>query len=215
MIIKYVYLTIDSNISSRNKYKDMWRHSISKCVCVWWWSCVFQVMFFNPVIERGPRLQRQRKIFSKQQGNNFHTHSTVTFQIMTLRHIGNRLVFLLCVFVQVKRSCERNSWMLTWLHGFDSWRTPFPWAPPHTTTHINTTHTTAGEETQQHNFQTEWTLVRYCSERVCVCYSAEISVQKIQLDSESPTSETKRDISHTVRERENTKLQNRIKYVNE
>lgn len=35
-----------------------------KCVCV----CVFQVTFFNPVIERVPRLQRQKKVFSKQQG---------------------------------------------------------------------------------------------------------------------------------------------------
>lgn len=30
--------------------------------------CVFQVTFFNPVIERVPRLQRQKKVFSKQQG---------------------------------------------------------------------------------------------------------------------------------------------------
>lgn len=28
----------------------------------------FQVTFFNPVIERVPRLQRQKKVFSKQQG---------------------------------------------------------------------------------------------------------------------------------------------------
>ena len=28
-----------------------------------------QVTFFNPVIERRPKLQRQKKIFSKQQGN--------------------------------------------------------------------------------------------------------------------------------------------------
>ncbi|XP_051571784.1 serine/threonine-protein kinase N1b isoform X2 [Myxocyprinus asiaticus] len=30
-----------------------------------------EVTFFNPVIERGPRLQRQRKVFSKQQGKAF------------------------------------------------------------------------------------------------------------------------------------------------
>lgn len=30
--------------------------------------CVFQVTFFNPVIERVPRLRRQKKVFSKQQG---------------------------------------------------------------------------------------------------------------------------------------------------
>lgn len=30
---------------------------------------VFQVTFFNPVIERVPRLQRQKKVFSKQQGD--------------------------------------------------------------------------------------------------------------------------------------------------
>uniref|UniRef100_A0A672FCQ8 Protein kinase N1a n=1 Tax=Salarias fasciatus TaxID=181472 RepID=A0A672FCQ8_SALFA len=31
----------------------------------------FQVTFFNPVIERVPRLQRQKKVFSKQQGKAF------------------------------------------------------------------------------------------------------------------------------------------------
>lgn len=31
--------------------------------------CVDQVTFFNPVIERVPRLQRQKKVFSKQQGD--------------------------------------------------------------------------------------------------------------------------------------------------
>lgn len=31
-------------------------------------SSFFQVTFFNPVIERRPKLQRQKKIFSKQQG---------------------------------------------------------------------------------------------------------------------------------------------------
>ena len=30
--------------------------------------CDDQVTFFNPVIERVPRLQRQKKVFSKQQG---------------------------------------------------------------------------------------------------------------------------------------------------
>uniref|UniRef100_A0A3B4CE62 protein kinase C n=1 Tax=Pygocentrus nattereri TaxID=42514 RepID=A0A3B4CE62_PYGNA len=30
-----------------------------------------EVTFFNPVIERGPRLQRQKKVFSKQQGKAF------------------------------------------------------------------------------------------------------------------------------------------------
>ncbi|CDQ89996.1 unnamed protein product [Oncorhynchus mykiss] len=30
-----------------------------------------EVMFFNPVIERGPRLQRQKKVFSKQHGKAF------------------------------------------------------------------------------------------------------------------------------------------------
>lgn len=39
---------------------------ISCDVCVF--MCVFQVTFFNPVIERVPRLQRQKKVFSKQQG---------------------------------------------------------------------------------------------------------------------------------------------------
>lgn len=31
--------------------------------------CDDQVTFFNPVIERVPRLQRQKKVFSKQQGD--------------------------------------------------------------------------------------------------------------------------------------------------
>ena len=29
---------------------------------------LFQVTFFNPIIERGPKLQRQKKVFSKQNG---------------------------------------------------------------------------------------------------------------------------------------------------
>ncbi len=33
-----------------------------------WHICLPQVTFFNPVIERVPRLKRQKKIFSKQQG---------------------------------------------------------------------------------------------------------------------------------------------------
>lgn len=32
------------------------------------YTLLLQVIFFNPVIERIPKLQRQKKIFSKQQG---------------------------------------------------------------------------------------------------------------------------------------------------
>ncbi|XP_057201211.1 serine/threonine-protein kinase N1b isoform X1 [Triplophysa rosa] len=92
-----------------------------------------EVMFFNPVIERGPRLQRQRKIFSKQQGKAF------------------------------LRAKQLNVDMTTWVRLLKNA------IPMGSSTH-NYTHNS----------------------------SAEISVQKIQLDSESPTSETKRDISHTT-----------------
>lgn len=40
----------------------------------------FQVTFFNPVIERRPKLQRQKKIFSKQQGESLlWTHHMLLF----------------------------------------------------------------------------------------------------------------------------------------
>lgn len=42
----------------------------SRCLCLLYlfFSFTTQVTFFNPVIERRPKLQRQKKIFSKQQG---------------------------------------------------------------------------------------------------------------------------------------------------
>uniref|UniRef100_A0A8C2KGI5 protein kinase C n=1 Tax=Cyprinus carpio TaxID=7962 RepID=A0A8C2KGI5_CYPCA len=42
-----------------------------------------EVMFFNPVIERGPRLQRQRKVFSKQQGKAFLRAKQMNVDIAT------------------------------------------------------------------------------------------------------------------------------------
>lgn len=60
-----------SNVVPGNK---MW--GLLCCVCV------DQVTFFNPVIERVPRLQRQKKVFSKQQGDGAepvqkYKHSTL------------------------------------------------------------------------------------------------------------------------------------------
>ncbi|KAG7325944.1 hypothetical protein KOW79_010869 [Hemibagrus wyckioides] len=42
-----------------------------------------EVTFFNPVIERGPRLQRQKKIFSKQQGKAFLKAKQMNVDIAT------------------------------------------------------------------------------------------------------------------------------------
>ena len=48
-------------------------------VCVFVRVCLYQVTFFNPVIERVPRLQRQKKVFSKQQGERpFHQHGDLS-----------------------------------------------------------------------------------------------------------------------------------------
>lgn len=40
---------------------------------------MFQVTFFNPVIERGRRLQRQKKVFSKQHGMLQCSHTTFLY----------------------------------------------------------------------------------------------------------------------------------------
>lgn len=84
-----------------------------------------EVMFFNPVIERGPRLQRQRKVFSKQQGKAF------------------------------LRAKQMNVDMATWVRLLKNA------IPMSSSTHSNT-----------HN-------------------SSEISIQKIQLDGDSPPSVTR------------------------
>ncbi|XP_046699951.1 serine/threonine-protein kinase N1b isoform X1 [Silurus meridionalis] len=42
-----------------------------------------EVKFFNPIIERGPRLQRQKKIFSKQQGKAFLKAKQMNMDIAT------------------------------------------------------------------------------------------------------------------------------------
>ncbi|XP_073790458.1 serine/threonine-protein kinase N1b isoform X1 [Danio rerio] len=93
-----------------------------------------EVMFFNPVIERGPRLQRQRKVFSKQQGKAF------------------------------LRAKQMNVDMATWVRLLKNAIT----IPTHNYTQHSHTH---------HS-------------------SSEISIQKIQLDGESPPSVTRRN-THT------------------
>ncbi|XP_067237268.1 serine/threonine-protein kinase N1b isoform X1 [Chanodichthys erythropterus] len=91
-----------------------------------------EVMFINPVIERGPRLQRQRKVFSKQQGKAF------------------------------LRAKQLNVDMATWVRLLKNA------IPMSSSTHSYTQHTST------HN-------------------SSEISIQKIQLDGDSPPSVTRRN----------------------
>uniref|UniRef100_A0A9J8B2R3 protein kinase C n=1 Tax=Cyprinus carpio carpio TaxID=630221 RepID=A0A9J8B2R3_CYPCA len=82
-----------------------------------------EVTFFNPVIVRGPRLKRQRKVFSKQQGKAFtrarqmnvdigtwvsthkHTHCTCVFIDMISRYVGVFTVLFkyVCVYVCSKQ----------------------------------------------------------------------------------------------------------------
>uniref|UniRef100_A0A8B9JQ54 protein kinase C n=1 Tax=Astyanax mexicanus TaxID=7994 RepID=A0A8B9JQ54_ASTMX len=51
-----------------------------------------EVTFFNPVIERGPRLQRQKKVFSKQQGKAFLRAKQMDVDIATwIRLIKNMI----------------------------------------------------------------------------------------------------------------------------
>ncbi|XP_016352079.1 serine/threonine-protein kinase N2-like [Sinocyclocheilus anshuiensis] len=92
-----------------------------------------EVMFFNPVIERGPRLQRQRKVFSKQQGKAF------------------------------LRAKQMNVDMATWVRLLKNA------IPMSSSTHSYTQHTNT-----QHS-------------------SSEISIQKIQLDGDSPPSVTRKN----------------------
>uniref|UniRef100_A0A671PJ06 protein kinase C n=1 Tax=Sinocyclocheilus anshuiensis TaxID=1608454 RepID=A0A671PJ06_9TELE len=99
-----------------------------------------EVMFFNPVIERGPRLQRQRKVFSKQQGKAF------------------------------LRAKQMNVDMATWVRLL---KNAIPMSSStHSYTHHSNTHNS----------------------------SSEISIQKIQLDGDSPPSVTRKDTqtSNTV-----------------
>ncbi|XP_042575400.1 serine/threonine-protein kinase N1b isoform X2 [Cyprinus carpio] len=91
-----------------------------------------EVMFFNPVIERGPRLQRQRKVFSKQQGKAFLRAKQMNVDIATwVRLLKNAI-------------------------------------PMSSSTHSYTHHSNT------HN-------------------SSEISIQKIQLDGDSPPSVTRKN----------------------
>ncbi|XDV12211.1 hypothetical protein PO909_000925, partial [Leuciscus waleckii] len=91
-----------------------------------------EVMFINPVIERGPRLQRQRKVFSKQQGKAF------------------------------LRAKQMNVDMATWVRLLKNA------IPMSSSTHSYTQHS------HTHN-------------------SSEISIQKIQLDDDSPPSVTRKN----------------------
>ncbi|KAL1278967.1 hypothetical protein QQF64_025640 [Cirrhinus molitorella] len=99
-----------------------------------------EVMFFNPVIERGPRLQRQRKVFSKQQGKAF------------------------------MRAKQMNVDMATWVRLLKN-AIPMSSSTHSFTHHSNTHHS-----------------------------SSEISIQKIQLDGDSPPSVTRKNTqtSNTV-----------------
>ncbi|XP_016410846.1 serine/threonine-protein kinase N1-like isoform X3 [Sinocyclocheilus rhinocerous] len=92
-----------------------------------------EVMFFNPVIERGPRLQRQRKVFSKQQGKAF------------------------------LRAKQMNVDMATWVRLLKNV------IPMSSSTHSYTQHTNTHHS------------------------SSEISIQKIQLDGDSPPSVTRKN----------------------
>lgn len=84
-------------------------------------SSFFQVTFFNPVIERRPKLQRQKKIFSKQQGElvspeadvrrlepaEYFLHTPQIYQTQPLiRSKGSKSFSPACL--QVKPSCERH-----------------------------------------------------------------------------------------------------------
>uniref|UniRef100_A0A8C1RB47 protein kinase C n=1 Tax=Cyprinus carpio TaxID=7962 RepID=A0A8C1RB47_CYPCA len=99
-----------------------------------------EVMFFNPVIERGPRLQRQRKVFSKQQGKAFLRAKQMNVDIATWVRL-------------LKNAIPMSS-------------------STHSYTHHSNTHNS----------------------------SSEISIQKIQLDGDSPPSVTRKNTqtSNTV-----------------
>ncbi|XP_042575401.1 serine/threonine-protein kinase N1b isoform X3 [Cyprinus carpio] len=92
-----------------------------------------EVMFFNPVIERGPRLQRQRKVFSKQQGKAFLRAKQMNVDIATWVRL-------------LKNAIPMSS-------------------STHSYTHHSNTHNS----------------------------SSEISIQKIQLDGDSPPSVTRKN----------------------
>uniref|UniRef100_A0A8B9R8I0 protein kinase C n=1 Tax=Astyanax mexicanus TaxID=7994 RepID=A0A8B9R8I0_ASTMX len=94
-----------------------------------------EVTFFNPVIERGPRLQRQKKVFSKQQGKAFlrakqmdvdiatwirliknmiptststnsYSHNSHTHHPGSIRIFNNNLIMCVCVCVCVCRQSK-------------------------------------------------------------------------------------------------------------
>lgn len=57
--------------------------SLDQLFSLWYkcWCLLFQVTFFNPVIERRPKLQRQKKIFSKQQGESTFNITSHFFKV--------------------------------------------------------------------------------------------------------------------------------------
>ncbi|KAK1339839.1 hypothetical protein QTO34_018396 [Cnephaeus nilssonii] len=56
-------------------------------------SCIGPlVTFFNPVIERRPKLQRQKKIFSKQQGKTFLRAPQMNINIATWGRLVRRAI---------------------------------------------------------------------------------------------------------------------------
>lgn len=86
------------------KQHNGWKHchrTYCVCTCTHWSRSLivelavslYQVTFFNPVIERRPKLQRQKKIFSKQQGE------LVVLQIRLPNHFlwANGKETLLCI----------------------------------------------------------------------------------------------------------------------
>uniref|UniRef100_A0A8D3DDJ6 protein kinase C n=1 Tax=Scophthalmus maximus TaxID=52904 RepID=A0A8D3DDJ6_SCOMX len=61
-----------------------------------------EVTFFNPVIERVPRLQRQKKVFSKQQGKAFLRARQMNVDIGTWVRLPS--VLCLCLFIGLSAS---------------------------------------------------------------------------------------------------------------
>ncbi|RXN19544.1 serine threonine- kinase N1-like isoform X3 [Labeo rohita] len=126
-----------------------------------------EVMFFNPVIERGPRLQRQRKVFSKQQGKAF------------------------------LRAKQMNVDMATWVRLLKN-AIPMSSSTHSYTQHSNTHNSRYCNTPQTHVRSPEISPDRH--HKLQTFLSSEISIQKIQLDGDSPPSVTRKNTqtSNTV-----------------
>ncbi|KAG7277379.1 hypothetical protein CRUP_033334 [Coryphaenoides rupestris] len=63
-------------------------------ISVYWrdWRSLCAVTFFNPVIERRPKLQRQKKIFSKQHGKTFLRAPQMNINIATWGRLMRRAI---------------------------------------------------------------------------------------------------------------------------